>query len=162
MPQVADEITISVAESPDDISVARELFLEYANWLGFSLCFQGFDIELATLPGKYAAPAGRLLLARCGDMHAGCGALRPLEPGICEMKRLYVRPEFRGRRLGLMLTKRLIADAKLIGYDLMRLDTVPKQMADANRLYRSLGFYEIPPYYSNPQPEVCYLELRLR
>ena len=160
--KVADEIDITVAESPDDIAVARELFTEYAAWLGFSLCFQGFDKELATLPGKYAAPSGRLLLARCGGMHAGCGALRPLEPGICEMKRLFVRPEYRGRRLGWMLTERLIADARLIGYGFMRLDTVPKQMADANRIYRSLGFYEIPPYNDNPHPEVCYLELRLR
>jgi putative acetyltransferase len=156
------QILISVAESPDDIARARELFKEYAAWLGFSLCFQGFDQELATLPGKYASPAGRLLLARCDGALAGCGALRPLEPGICEMKRLYVRPEFRGQRLGLRLTQRLIDEARGIGYELMRLDTVPSQMADANRLYRSLGFYEIPAYYNNPQPEVCYLELRLR
>ncbi len=157
-----DEITISAAESPQDIAEAGKLFQEYAEWLGFSLCFQGFDKELATLLCKYASPAGRLLLARCAGALAGCGALRPLEPGICEMKRLYVRPQFRGRRLGLMLAERLIADAKIIGYDFMRLDTLPKQMADANRLYRSLGFYEIPAYYDNPQPEVCYLELRLR
>lgn len=159
---VSDAIIISVAESAEDIAAARELFSEYAAWLGFSLCFQGFDKELATLPGKYAAPLGRLLLARCEGLLAGCGALRPLEPGICEMKRLYVRADFRGRRLGLRLAERLIDEAKAIGYDSMRLDTVPKQMADANRLYRSLGFHEIPPYYNNPQPEVCYLELRLR
>lgn len=157
-----NEIDITVAESAEDIATLRELFKEYAAWLGFSLCFQGFDQELETLPGKYASPSGRLLLARCDELVAGCGALRPLEPGICEMKRLYVRPQFRGRRLGLMLAKRLIEDAKLIGYDFMRLDTVPKQMSDANRLYGLLGFYEIAPYYDNPQPGVSYLELRLR
>jgi GNAT superfamily N-acetyltransferase len=159
---VGESITIGVAESPDEIAAAQELFREYAAWLGFSLCFQGFDKELATLPGKYASPTGRLLIAHCDGMLAGCGALRALEPGLCEMKRLYVRPQFRGRRLGLMLVEHLIADAGIIGYDLMRLDTLPNRMADANRLYRSLGFYEIPAYSSNPQPDVCYLELRLR
>lgn len=156
------QVLISIAESADDIAHARELFNEYAAWLGFSLCFQGFDQELATMPGKYASPAGRLLLARCDGALSGCGALRPLEPSICEMKRLYVRLEFRGLGLGLKLTQRLIDEARSIGYEFMRLDTVPSQMADANRLYRSLGFYEIPAYYKNPQPEVCYLELRLR
>ncbi len=159
---VADDITITEAKSSEDIAAVRELFKEYAAWLGFSLCFQGFDMELATLPGKYASPTGRLLLARCGGSLAGCGALRPLETRICEMKRLYVRPEFRGRRLGFLLAERLIAEAKHIGYDYMRLDTLPKQMTDANRLYHSMGFYEIPAYYHNPEPEVCYLELRLR
>ena len=156
------EITIGVAESPGDIAAVRELFQEYAAWLGFSLCFQDYDTELATLPGKYASPTGRLLLARCDGTAVGCGALRPLEPGICEMKRMYVRSQFRGRRFGLILAQRLIADAKLIGYDVMRLDTIPKQMPEANRLYHSLGFYEILAYYGNPQPGVCYLELRLQ
>lgn len=156
-----EHITISMVESPNQVAEARELFEEYGRWLDFSLCFQGFDQELATLPGKYASPAGRLLLAHCDGMLAGCGALRPLEPGICEMKRLYVRPQFRGRRLGFMLAEHLIADARNIGYHFMRLDTVPKQMADAKRLYCSLGFYEIPAYYNNPQAEVCYMELRL-
>lgn len=159
---VDEQIAIALAESPGDIESARELFKEYGAWLGFSLCFQNFDEELATLPGKYASPLGRLLLAYCGGRLAGCGALRPLSPGICEMKRLYVRPEFRGRRLGFTLAERLIADAKVIGYDFMRLDTLPKQMGDANQLYRSLGFYEILAYYDNPQPGVCYLELKLR
>lgn len=159
---MTESIRITQAESADDLAQVRELFQEYAAWLGFSLCFQGFDQELATLPGKYAAPEGRLFIVRCDDRLAGCGALRPLEPGICEMKRLYVRPEFRGRRLGLQLAQPLVAEAKAIGYEFMRLDTVPRQMVDTNRLYHSLGFYEIAPYYNNPQPEVCYLELRLR
>lgn len=159
---IVSEFAIMLAESPDDIAAVRELFKEYAAWLGFSLCFQGFDQELAALPGRYASPGGRLLLARCDGVVAGCGALRPLDPGICEMKRLYVRPGFRRRQLGLKLAQRLIDEARHIGYDFMRLDTVPKQMADANRLYRSLGFYEISAYYNNPQPEVSYLELRLR
>ena len=159
---MTEPFAITVAESPGDIASARELFLEYAAWLGFSLCFQGFDQELATLPGKYASPEGRLLLARCDGVLAGCGALRPLQASICKMKRLYVRPDFRGRKLGLALAERLIAEAKSIGYEFMRLDTVPSQMADANRMYRRLGFYEIPSYYHNPQPDVSYLELRLR
>lgn len=159
---MTEPFSISAAESEQDFAAARELFLEYAEWLGFSLCFQGFDKELATLPGKYASPAGRLLLARCDGKLAGCGALRPLERSICEMKRLYVRPDFRGRRLGLALAERLIADARAIGYEFMRLDTVPRQMGDANRMYRRLGFYDIPAYCYNSQPDVSYLELRLR
>lgn len=159
---MTESFAITVAESQEDIAAARELFLEYARWLGFSLCFQGFDQELAILPGKYASPRGRLLLARCDGGLAGCGALRPWQDSICEMKRLYVRPEFRGRGLGLALAERLIQEAKSIGYDFMRLDTLPSQMADANRMYRGLGFYDIAPYYKNPQPEVSYLELRLR
>jgi ribosomal protein S18 acetylase RimI-like enzyme len=157
-----ESFVITVAESQEDIAAGRELFLEYAHWLGFSLCFQGFDQELATLPGKYASPSGRLLLMHSDGKLAGCGALRPLQPSICEMKRLYVRLAFRGQRLGLALAERLIAEAKSIGYDFMRLDTVPSKMGDANRMYDALGFYEIPPYYENPQPEVRYLELRLR
>jgi GNAT superfamily N-acetyltransferase len=160
---VADlDITIAPAAGPDDIALARVLFQEYAAWLGFSLSFQGFDQELATLPGKYAPPEGRLLLARHGHEPAGCGALRPLAEGICEMKRLYVRPEQRGSGLGRALAERLIAEARTIGYRSMRLDTIPDQMAGANRLYRALGFHEIPPYCFNPQPNACYLELPLR
>jgi ribosomal protein S18 acetylase RimI-like enzyme len=114
------------------------------------------------LPGKYAPPSGRLLLARCDGALAGCGALRPLGAEMCEMKRLYVRSQFRGHRLGRKLTERLIAEAAGIGYSFIRLDTIPSRMAEANRLYRELGFYEIPAYYNNPQPDVSYLELRLK
>ena len=155
------QLIITQANSLEDIAEVRTLFLEYANWLGFSLCFQGFDQELASLPGKYAPPQGRLLLAHCNGAVAGCGALRPREPGICEMKRLYLRSEFRGRGLGLKLATKLIEEARLIGYELMRLDTLPKQMADAHRMYLQLGFYEIPAYYENPQANPCYMELRL-
>jgi putative acetyltransferase len=123
---------ITVADSPEDIAAARVLFREYATWLGFSLSFQGFDHELANLPGKYASPSGRLLLAHCDSMIAGCGALRPVELGICEMKRLYVRPGFRGRRLGFELAERLISDAKAIGYSFMRLDPGPKTVGGCN------------------------------
>lgn len=154
-------VTIHVAEVPEDVARARELFEEYAAGLGFSLCFQDFDQELATLPGKYAPPAGRLLLACCDDAVAGCGALRPLKPGICEMKRLYVRPAFRGRHLGRRLAETLMAEAKVIGYASMRLDTIPQKMAEAERLYRGLGFREIPAYYDNPREGVRYFELRL-
>jgi len=153
--------SITQADSPEDIAEVRTLFLEYAKWLGFSLCFQGFEQELASLPGKYAPKGGRLLLARFNGAVAGCGALRPLEPGICEMKRLYIRPQFRGLGLGLKLATRLIDEARLIGYERMRLDTIPTQMADAHRMYLKLGFYEIPAYYENPQANPCYMELRL-
>src|SRR3974390_1894780 len=124
------------AELPAQISQARELFLEYAQSLGFSLCFQSFDKELADLPGKYAPPSGRLLLAEYEGQLAGCGALRKLEDGICEMKRLYIRPQFRGKRLGRALADRIIAEARGIGYRRMRLDTVEPIMKDAVAMYR--------------------------
>lgn len=154
-------LQICTASSPPDFDVARQLFEEYAAWLGFSLAYQGFAQELASLPGKYAWPEGRLLLARGDGAPAGCGALRPLVPGICEMKRLYVRPEFRGRKLGLLLAERLVSEARIIGYEFMRLDTVPEKMGDANRLYRTMGFYEIAPYYESSQPGTCFLERKL-
>jgi putative acetyltransferase len=154
-------IEVRAVESPEDIAQARRLFEEYAASLGFSLCFQNFDEEVATLPGTYAPPAGRLVLACCDGEAAGCGALRPLELGVCEMKRVYVRSDFRGRGLGRALTARLIAEARAIGYDRMRLDTLPQHMPQANRMYRALGFYDIPAYYDNPHPGASYLELRL-
>lgn len=161
-PLAADaQLSIAQANSPEEFAEVRTLFLEYAEWLEFSLCFQGFDQELASLPGKYAPPEGRLLLARHNGAAVGCGALRQLGPGICEMKRLYVRPQFRGRRLGLKLATMLIDEARLIGYERMRLDTIPDKMPDAYRMYRRLGFYEIPAYCANPQPCPCYMELRL-
>jgi putative acetyltransferase len=154
-------VKIFPAEFATHIDQARELFLEYAKSLGFSLCFQNFDREVAALPGSYAPPAGRLFLAECDGQLAGCVALRKLEESICEMKRLYVRPQFRGKRLGRMLTDRILAEARQIGYGRMRLDTVEPVMKDAVAMYRKMGFREIAPYCSNPIAGALYMELRL-
>jgi ribosomal protein S18 acetylase RimI-like enzyme len=154
-------VMIRDAETAAEIEQARQLFIEYAQSLGFSLCFQGFDQELAGLPGKYARSDGRLLLAEVDGQTAGCVGLRPLKSEICEMKRLFVRPAFRGRRLGRLLAERVITEAREIGYTRMRLDTIASTMADALRLYRQLGFVEIPPYCANPIPDALYMELAL-
>lgn len=148
------------AVTPEAVEFVRELMREYAASLGFDLGFQGFDHELAALPGDYAPPEGRLFLACCDGQPAGCVALRPLEPGVCEMKRLYVRPACRGRRLGRALAERVVSEARGIGYERMRLDTVPS-MRRAQDLYRSLGFYEIEAYRHNPIPGTSFLELLL-
>lgn len=155
------KIEIVPAVLPEHIDPARRLFLEYAESLGFSLCFQGFDKEIANLPGDYAPPRGRLLLAHQAGEWAGCIALRSLEPTICEMKRLYVRPAFRGKGVGRVLVDRLIADARLIGYERMRLDTIATSMQDAIALYRRRGFREIAPYRENPIAGALYMELTL-
>lgn len=155
-------LTILQASSSEQIAQARELFVEYANSLGFSLCFQNFEQELAQLPGYYAPPKGRLLLAEHGTQLAGCAALRELEPGVCEMKRLYVRGAFRGKGLGRALAERLIAEARAVGYHHMRLDTVEPVMKDAVAMYRRLGFREIPPYCKNPIAGALYMELDLQ
>ena len=161
VPSVVKDFAFSQAESPAQIAQARELFLEYAKSLNFSLCFQSFDQELAGLPGDYTPPEGRLLLAECEGELAGCVALHQLENGICEMKRLYLRPQFRGKGLGRMLAERIIAEARLIGYRRMRLDTVEPVMQDAVAMYRKLGFREIAPYRANPNPGTLYMELEL-
>jgi ribosomal protein S18 acetylase RimI-like enzyme len=148
------------ATGSGDIERARELFREYETSLGVDLCFQGFEQELAGLPGAYARPSGRLLLAVDGGRPAGCIALRPLGADGCEMKRLYVRPEFRGRRVGRLLAERILAEARAIGYAHMRLDTLPS-MKKAIPLYRSLGFEEIAPYYANPVPGALFMERAL-
>jgi ribosomal protein S18 acetylase RimI-like enzyme len=163
---VVNGFAFAQAESPQQIAQARELFLEYAQSLGFSLCFQNFDKELADLPGDYASPPGRLLLAEYQGGLAGCVALRKFkgesrEVGICEMKRLYIRPQFRGKGLGLALANRIIAEARNLGYRRMRLDTVEPIMKDAVAMYRKLGFQEIAPYCENPMAGALYMELQL-
>jgi GNAT superfamily N-acetyltransferase len=155
-------LTLTEAQSTADIIAVRGLFIEYAEWLGFSLAYQNFDDELASLPGKYGGATGRLLLARVDDAPAACGAIRQLEASVCEMKRLFVRPEFRGFGLGRALVEKLIRDARDLGYSIMRLDTVAEKMGEAVRLYKALGFYEIPAYYPNAPVGTIYLELRLR
>lgn len=150
------------AASAEDLASIRALFLEYAEFLGVSLCFQDFEGELEALPGQYAPPAGSLLLAREGQTPAGCGAFRPLAEDVCEMKRLYVRPEFRGRGLGRQLAEQLITEGTSAGYGRMRLDTIPARLPEASSLYASFGFIEIPAYYDNPIPGVAYFELDLR
>jgi putative acetyltransferase len=154
-------VIIRQAQSETDISDARTIFREYESWLGLDLCFQGFEDELKNLPGKYATPDGRLYLARVDDGVAGCIALRSLESKACEMKRLFVREEFRGLRIGQTLIERVIEDARDIGYEVMRLDTFPPKMGKAVQLYESYGFREIPPYYDNPNEGVLFMELRL-
>jgi putative acetyltransferase len=154
-------LSILQVQSPTQIGQARELFLEYAQSLGFSLCFQNFDKELAELPGDYAPPEGRLLLAEYENRLAACVALHKLEPGICEMKRLYLRPTFRGKGIGRTLAERIIAEARQIGYHCMRLDTVEPVMKDAVAMYRKLGFKEIAPYRPNPIAGAMYMELEL-
>jgi len=154
-------LAVTQAESPAQIVQARELFLEYAQSLGFSLCFQNFDKELAGLPGDYAPPEGRLLLVECEGQLAGCVALHKLDSGVCEMKRLYLRSQFRGKGLGRALTERIIAEARQIGYRRMRLDTVEPVMKDAVAMYRKLGFKGIAPYRPNPIAGTMYMELEL-
>ncbi len=161
-PHNATELfTIVQAETAVQIAQVRELFLEYANSLGFSLCFQSFDQELAGLPGDYAPPSGRLLLANYEGQLAGCAALHPLDREICEMKRLYLRPTFRGKGLWRALTERILRDARAIGYRRLRLDTVGPVMKDAVAMYRRMGFHEIEPYRPNPMPGTLYMELDL-
>jgi len=154
-------LTIIQAESAAQIAQARELFLEYAQSLNFDLCFQSFDKELMELPGDYAPPSGRLLLAEYENQLAGCVALHAINPETCEMKRLYLRPQFRGKRVGRGLAEAVIAEARTIGYRRMRLDTVEPVMKDAVALYRALGFKEIAAYRANPIAGAMYMELEL-
>jgi GNAT superfamily N-acetyltransferase len=158
---VATEPTIRSVTSADEMEPVRVLFREYAGSLGFDLCFQNFEQELAELPGEYAPPSGCLLLATVGDEPAGCVALKKLAEGVCEMKRLYVRSQNRGTGLGRTLVEQIIREAKHRGYQAMRLDTVPTFMGNAVALYRTLGFRDIPPYCFNPVPGALYMELPL-
>jgi ribosomal protein S18 acetylase RimI-like enzyme len=149
------------AESEAEVAEARRLFEEYAAWLSLDLCFQNFEKELRELPGAYARPTGRLILAVDDEEVAGCVALRDLGGGVCEMKRLFVREKFKGRGLGRILTEKIIAEARSLGYERLRLDTLPSRMERAVRLYRGLGFEEIEPYYANPTEDTLYMELKL-
>lgn len=143
-----------------DAEEARALFREYAQALGVDLCFQGFDDEVASLPGAYARPRGRLLAARLDGEIVGCVALRPLGGGTCEMKRLYVRPGARGAGVGRVLAEAVVRAAREAGYERMRLDTLP-QMVEAQPLYESLGFRDVEPYYDSPVSDTRFLELTL-
>ncbi len=136
---------------------ARALFQEYADELGVDLCFQCFDDELTTLPGKYGPPAGRLVVVLDEGAPVACGALRPLDDATCELKRIYVKPAYRGRGLGREITARLMDDARDIGYSIVRLDTL-RRLLPALKMYEALGFAEIPPYNFNPEPDIVYLE----
>lgn len=158
---IAKMLQIIQAENDLQIEQARKLFREYESWFGLKLCFQNFDEEVAELPGKYALPDGRLFLAFYKDEIAGCIALRKLENEICEMKRLFVRENFRGHKIGVALIEKLIEEAKEIGYQKMRLDTFPSKMGKAVKLYESYGFREIAPYYHNPYGETLFLEKEL-
>ena len=145
----------------EHLATIRELFGEYAREIKVDLCFQDFDGELAGLPGKYAPPEGRLFLARADDQAIGCVALRKIGEGICEMKRLYVRPALRGKGLGRTLANVVIAAARQMGYERMRLDTLATMEA-AIALYESLGFRRIAPYYDNPNSGATFMELKQR
>lgn len=153
-------VRIRPAAIPEDLAQVRALLREYEVELDVDLCFQGFEQEMAGLPGDYAPPQGALLVAEVEGAIAGCVALRPLAAGTCEMKRLYARPAFRGRRVGRALAEAAIAEARRIGYRAMRLDTLPV-MSEAQGLYARLGFVDIAPYRDNPVPGARYLELDL-
>jgi ribosomal protein S18 acetylase RimI-like enzyme len=160
MPALPPAQDIRPAEGPHHLANVRRLFRDYADALGISLDFQDFDAELAQLPGDYAPPQGRLLLAWQADEAVGCVALRPLDEGICEMKRLYVSPAARATGLGRRLAQRICDEARAAGYERMRLDTLSTLTA-ARRLYEGLGFRPIPPYCFNPIPDAIFLELDL-
>ena len=150
---------IQVQSSPH-LETTRELFLEYQRAIGIDLCFQNFSAEVANLPGEYASPAGRLYLCLVDGPVAGCVAMRKIDEQVCEMKRMYVRPAFRGQHLGRLLAERVIQEAHTIGYQAMRLDTLPA-MTEAIALYQSLGFRPTEAYRINPHPGAIYMELAL-
>jgi putative acetyltransferase len=156
----ASQLSSVEAGSGDELEEARTIFQEYADSLGSDPCLQNFAEELATLPGGYARPEGRLLLAVVEDQVAGCAALRSLDLETGEMKRVYVRPAFRGLGLGRLLAESILHESRVAGYRRVRLDTL-RSMVGAQRLYRELGFREIEPYGDNPIPEAVYLELEL-
>ena len=155
------EPTIRSLTSADEMGPVRVLYREYAASLGFDLCFQNFEQELADLPGQYAPPTGSLLLATVGDEPVGCVALKKLADGVCELKRLFVRPQHRGTGLGRTLAERIIREARSLGYQAIRLDTIPSVMGAAVGMYRSLGCRDIPAYCFNPVPGALFMELRV-
>ncbi|MFD1880244.1 GNAT family N-acetyltransferase [Paracoccus pacificus] len=154
-------MTVIAKAAARDMPQVRALFREYVEALGVDLEFQAFEQELAGLPGRYAPPAGAILLARRGDELLGCVAMRPLDaPGEVEMKRMYLRPAGRGRGLGRQLAQAIVGQARAAGYRRMRLDTLDR-LAPALRIYRAMGFVETPPYYHSPLPGTVYLSLEL-
>jgi putative acetyltransferase len=158
-----EQLQFIQAETPSQIEDARRLFIEYSEQLGLDLCFQNFEKELSELPGSYAPPEGRLFLAVFDGKIAGCIGLRKInDDRTCEMKRLYVRPEFRGLGIGRTMASKLIEEARIIGYERMRLDTLPAQMSEAIKMYRAFGFREIKPYYHNPVKGAMFMELTLK
>lgn len=157
---MTDLIKFNNINSGDDLLHVKELFIEYAKSLGVDLSFQGFEEELNSLPGKYAEPEGCIIIALVGETPAGCVALRKIDNRRCEMKRLYVRSGFQGMGIGKELAERIVNKAKELGYDYIRLDTLPT-MKRAQKLYREMGFYEIEPYIFNPVEGTKYLEKKL-
>jgi ribosomal protein S18 acetylase RimI-like enzyme len=153
-------LTLRQVQISTEVEEVRKLFREYQGSLGVDLCFQDFDREVAALPGEYNLPSGRLLLCFLGDELAGCIALRRIDATTCEMKRLYVRPAFRGKHLGRKMAEAIIQEARGIGYTLMKLDTLPT-MTEAIKLYTSLGFKTTEPYRLNPVPGALFMELEL-
>ena len=153
-------LAITSPASPTEIDLVRELFREYQRSIGTDLCFQNFESELATLPGAYAPPRGRLYLGVSSGKGAGCVGLRPCDDGAAEMKRLYVRPDYRGLGYGWILAKAVIADAKSLGYTRLVLDTLPTMKA-AQAMYETLGFRDIEPYTFNPIRGTRYMGLDL-
>lgn len=160
----AEQPVLDIANTPEELDAVRQLFQEYADQLGVDLCFQNFAQELRDLPGEYAAPRGALLVARVGDALVGCCALRPLDaadyPNAAEMKRLFVRPAYRGLSLGRLLAEGILDAARQSGYDCVLLDTLD-DMEAARALYEELGFEEVPPYYFNPIAGAHYLKADL-
>jgi GNAT superfamily N-acetyltransferase len=157
---MTNDFELREAGSASDVATCRELFVEYQQALGVSLCFQGFDAELAALPGDYAPPRGRLILALHRGAPAGCAALRPLSDRDAEMKRLYVRSAHRGSGLGHVLAERIVAEARALGYAALKLDTLP-QMQAAQRVYEKLGFRDTAPYNDNPIAGTRHMALDL-
>jgi carbonic anhydrase len=156
------EIATSEVRSPDDVETVRELILEYADWLDVDLCFQDFDAEMADLAATYAPPAGQLYLVRVDGEPAACIGLKPIAAaGEAEVKRLYVRPAYRGHGIARALVTRIIEDARAAGYRTLRLDTLAPRMPEAEALYRSFGFGLTPPYYYNPYEGVVFYALDL-